>query len=247
MHADAATIERETGIALERYAEISAKLRKNGADATLSQSGIEPERWQRADAAWTAFIDGETARGNHAPAIAFAAAYRKTRAELAAAARPPTAHTRVPAVNVVHAPGAPAGVDTTSTEIAALDDALPFGKSPDLDFLVALAAPMSRASPATGATVECRALSDDEVAEHPSFVGESRKELTLEQYASLYAELEHAPQASAGTLQKYGLGGAEAFAAEQRSWSARFDAEPGDRARFDDLVGLYRRYLQFLR
>lgn len=69
-----------------------------------------------------------------------------------------------------------------------------------------------------------------------------RARLTLEQFASLWAELAVRPQVRAEVLKRYGVN-EQALPEIQRAWQSQFQHSPEDRARFEHLVAQYRAWL----
>ena len=67
--------------------------------------------------------------------------------------------------------------------------------------------------------------------------------LTVEQYASLTAELTVSPERSAEIRARYQIGADDAFQALARSFTARFSADPDLYARFGALSAQYRAWL----
>ncbi|MFT3767296.1 MAG: hypothetical protein QM820_17495 [Minicystis sp.] len=67
--------------------------------------------------------------------------------------------------------------------------------------------------------------------------------LTLEQYASLSAEISHAPEHVALIRARYFIASDDALRALQRTWQARFAADPALEARFHALLAQYRAWL----
>ncbi len=68
-------------------------------------------------------------------------------------------------------------------------------------------------------------------------------ELTLEQYASLRAELAVRPETAQDTLQRYRLSPTAANRLDER-WSKRLVAEPPLQSRYDELISHYKGWLQ---
>jgi hypothetical protein len=71
-------------------------------------------------------------------------------------------------------------------------------------------------------------------------------DFTLERYASLCVELEMAPERSAATLQRYGIG-AERKKLLDAHWAARLRAEPASQAAFQEAKAVYLRWLRSTR
>ena len=71
---------------------------------------------------------------------------------------------------------------------------------------------------------------------------ELRNKLTIEQYASLCAELLAAPSRRAQTLQRYGADD-NTFDMLEQIWNERFDEDPNLRARYEQLHASYRDWL----
>jgi hypothetical protein len=68
--------------------------------------------------------------------------------------------------------------------------------------------------------------------------------LTLEQYASLSAQLSLAPERADHVLARWGIGDCRARRQLEKSWRSRFRTEVGLRDRFDELVAAYRDWLR---
>lgn len=69
-----------------------------------------------------------------------------------------------------------------------------------------------------------------------------RERFTLEQYASLCAELAVFPDRRAHTLERYGIG-EEAYARLAKAWKGDLNDSPQDKQKFDSLVAHYRNWL----
>jgi hypothetical protein len=66
---------------------------------------------------------------------------------------------------------------------------------------------------------------------------------TLEQFASLHAELAARPAAESEILTRHGVAGEAAMAALHQHWERRLQADPSLRARFEELLARYRQWL----
>ena len=66
---------------------------------------------------------------------------------------------------------------------------------------------------------------------------------TLEQFASLRAELAARPAAEGEILTRYGLAGEAALVALERRWELRLQADPSMRKSFEELWARYRQWL----
>jgi hypothetical protein len=69
-------------------------------------------------------------------------------------------------------------------------------------------------------------------------------ELTLEQYASMCAEIQVAPGEAAAIHARYGAADEAAASGLRQGHESRFAADPSERARFDALVAQYVTALQ---
>ena len=71
-----------------------------------------------------------------------------------------------------------------------------------------------------------------------------KTELTIEQYASLRAELDRGGAAvRVGTLARYGVAGEDAFVALKRKWSQQFQKQPTDYGKFRAAYDAYSQWL----
>ena len=115
-----------------------------------------------------------------------------------------------------------AAIDQTTTDLRALGPVVPFGAAgaePTPQFAAELRAAAPSASSA--------------VASAPA----STAPLTLEQYASLRAELATAPARKAEILVRYRLLDAAALERLEAAWEEQFASTPDARRRFEGLVG----------
>jgi hypothetical protein len=141
-------------------------------------------------------------------------------------------------------------IDKTSFAVPVARAApLPFGAVPSREFVAAMSAPaepkLRDEAGETAFTPVSReagpALPFQETAESvPPNVGA----FTLEQYASLAAELAVDTTGRAQTLTRYGLGGEDDLRELHRVWGKRFKQQPDLRATW---VGLVSRYGEWLR
>jgi hypothetical protein len=146
-------------------------------------------------------------------------------------------------------------VDSTCDALPSLREAvLPFGDKPSADFVAAMSAPASRNDP-SGETVMVPAIREAPAARPLPFAEQTPPRLTpaasptkpaptltLQQYASLSAELSVAPE-SAATLSRYGIPDAAARRELDRTWAARFTSEPDLRRQWETLFNQYRAWL----
>jgi hypothetical protein len=77
----------------------------------------------------------------------------------------------------------------------------------------------------------------------PPAAATAPRELTLEQYASLSAELSISPERVGAILAKYGVPGVDGRRALDRAWEARFSTNPELQQRWQALQAQYRRWL----
>jgi hypothetical protein len=145
------------------------------------------------------------------------------------------------------APGASAVDQTSHLEALRLDDPLPFAKD-------AVRPPIPAAEEAprvgTGDTQEVPAILADKDATLPfvnAFAAELRaslrQQLTLEQYASLEAELEHAPAERAATLERFGVADERTYQLLRDAWHNHLDGAPFEMRRWNELRLHYRQWL----
>src|SRR5262249_45974384 len=77
----------------------------------------------------------------------------------------------------------------------------------------------------------------------PSVPPASPRELTIEQYASLSAELSLSPEQAPAILAKYGIPSVEERRALDRAWGVRFAADSELQNRWQALQAHYRQWL----
>jgi hypothetical protein len=175
--------------------------------------------------------------------------------EALAAPSPPTPGVPMPAApKPVVTYAAPRLMDSTLPGMPApvLDDAIPFAGSraappSALDELPPVApGDLDRTDPlGQQALVVDTPFAPSSEQSPPSSAPLSRpRELTLEQYASLQAELRVSPERGEAVYARYGLGDAAVRRATEESWSARLGGDPRLRGRWDELVA---HYIQWLR
>ncbi len=138
-------------------------------------------------------------------------------------------------------------VDATSADTPALTgEALPFGTLHSPEFAAALARGAAALAPAgVGETGAMPAVLVDMNATLPfgSPAVASDPKLTLEQYASLCAELSIYPQRVASIRSRYGFRGGDDQLDEDNAWSTRLAADPASAREWQRLVRHYHAWL----
>jgi hypothetical protein len=251
-------------VTLEKYAETKALLRHFGGarhGAVLAAVHIGEGEWREAEAHWRAAIDGELGRGVSAGAEAFDDVFQRARTSLAA--RPPELEALVrlgfgfaeaPPASPLPAPPPPAALaepprvayapsrslDSTLPAMPALkvDDAVPFAgrRAPPPSVLEELP-PVSPGDLDRTDPLGARVLIED-------VPFQAAPELTLEQFASLEAELRTAPESGEQVFARYGLADAAERSAALATWGARLAQDPELQRRAEALVTHYLEWLQ---
>ena len=202
----------------------------------------EPARWSHIEEAWALVRDD--ARRLPEPPLADAPAARR-----APAATPPAPSRPVPAAD------RPSVDETAPVDISKLvpaDRILPYRAATEPSPLVRPApsappAPRTPASSPGGDVDETMAIAPLRYPPVALPFGEPKRSgtpiLTVEQYASLRAELAARTAPHAELLERYGLPDEEALRAVERHWEQRLRDAPAVRARFDQLLAHYRTWL----
>jgi hypothetical protein len=234
--------------ALERYRDQRAGDRKLDIEqlrrardvldaVAFAIAASEPARWTHVEQAWAALRD-DARRLPRLPLADAPAAKHAPRAE------PPAPVPSVPAVD-----------ETAPVDISKLVPAeriLPYRAAAEPSPPVRPAPsppPAPRPRPSTPASDVDGTMAMTPLENAPAalpFAGPQRAgtpTLTVEQYASLRAELEARCTPHALLLGRYDLPDEEAFRAVERHWQQRLQDAPAVRARFDQLLAHYRQWL----
>ncbi len=199
----------------------------------------------------SAWVSGPPARGV-APSAPTAPAAPPEGATAPPFAPPPAAPALVPSA----APHLPVGKVETMDEVvpASARNPLPFQQGPaqlSSDAARALSDEANADNPNLGATVGVDQISP--LAGLLPFAKSNTREsaspppapsLTLEQYASLCAQCAEMPRDTYRIHREFGLVDLAARAQLDKSFAARFDAEPAQRNKFDELVAHYREWFR---
>jgi hypothetical protein len=140
-------------------------------------------------------------------------------------------------------------VDATAfLDVVIFDEPLPFTDEPSPEFVQALGRGVEASIDDAGMTGFITGLNFDD---DPLPFGDNKKaelteqlesRLTLEQYASLCAELTCRPHDRRATLERYGIG--EHVEALNEVWATRFERAPADKLRWEQLTAQYRAWLE---
>jgi hypothetical protein len=262
--------DRDSGdeLSLGAYAEVLAHIAHFKTDDpadVLARLGIGAETWKHGDGLWLGRMQNELQNGETSASEEFARFFatakrrleteRPTLAEIGAL---PTALASTDAGGASDvdrgqlAPSATRPFEGSADETAFMPaltptNPLPFAKARQA------APPMTAVESDTrtaGSTQEVPAILADRDATLP-FVNSAsatlwealRNQLTLEQYASLRAELENGASPRAATLQRYGLD-ERGYELLVDAWRAHFDAHPAADARWRQLVAEFRVWLE---
>jgi len=247
-----------------RYGEVLAHLvHYEPADhpEVLARLGIAAGDWTAAQSHWTARLADEMRRGELGQATRFGQAFEQHKGRLAEA-RPPleSLGPLPPSAGEGAVGGEPAAdgsaaaasnVDETVLGVpVVLSEPLPFRHEPAelAQARLAAQAVVLEPSDATGETQEVSAvlasrpvLPFSPVAALPTATaGQGFPDFTVEQYASLRAEICEQPERTDAILDRYGVHGAAELMALEGEWNRRRTAEPATAARLDELVQSYR-------
>ena len=236
-------------IPLEKWAALLAHHQHFGPGnegEVLSRLGVSDDAFLAASLEWSGELGRAAGQGKSEIVASFAAALKQTKERLAR---------NKPSIESLGAiaPKQEWRVDATSADAVALseDDVLPFGEQPSAPFRAALASGAAGLPAAdVGETGVVPALLVD-VNETLPFglpavddqaAGAATK-LSLEQYASLCAELAVYPQRGDSIRQRYGFRNSEEQVKEDRAWSTQL---AGDAARTREWQALVRHYQTWL-
>ncbi len=235
-------------LSLARYAEIRALLRHEGDDAkerVLSRLKLSPEQWAAIDAHWSKAIETDMANERGELVMAFAERFSETQARLKqgnAELPEPEAPTPMKNPPVVGAPkelSMTSGVDFQRM----FSTILPFDPNAKPESLPL--PPVQKAPPALTGTADLNI--HDIVSSILPFdkdkQADSTLELTLEQYASLSAELAIHPENKAEVRARYFVSSDEALSRLDTLWKHRFAGDPSLASRWRQLYDEYHRWL----
>jgi hypothetical protein len=262
--------EVREGLTVKRYAEVSAHLRHHAREApevVLGRLGLTPDAWAAASSAWTQAIDDDVESGDGALVVAYAAAFAETRRRLEAGEASVDEPPRGPPPEPPEPPP-PAPADVEPPEPGSPEDPLNETLDAPLHRVKGPALPFTPGVPSIGekppdamprvnrapkaltgtADLNLRVIA---AAVLPFGQGASRKpaspaavpSLTLEQYATLSAELSLAPERAAHIRARYLVTSDEAFRALNQQWQERLSADPALSRRFAALREHYRNWL----
>jgi hypothetical protein len=130
-----------------------------------------------------------------------------------------------------------------------VEEALPFGDDSRSDPRAELAKNVAHGTKLGGMTGEVPAILSDGNETLPfldvsqlNIDDDIRDTLTIEQYASLCAELTSNPTRRQHTFERYGID-EESLAKLREAWDQHFTTSPKDKQRFDELFMRYRTWL----
>lgn len=245
----------EVPLDFDAWADLSAKLLQRDRDSRLDileEREIGTDTWTACEKHWTLYLAAELSAGRMDQARAYglkcAAELERRSAEAAAApATPPTAA------------GAPEHLSETAkaTEMplpGGGGKVLPFQSTPSAEFLASLAAPRSPRphDPTAGLTEPLGTLLLSDLKNTLPF-GKRKAQaapdavswprLTLQQYASLCAELSVAAQDETEILRRYHITGVAARKAVDREWQDRLATHADTQAEWQRLYSEFRDWL----
>jgi hypothetical protein len=213
-------------------------------EEVLHRLGVPSISWHEASTRFAALVHAEAAAGAGAPLCrAYADAFCEVARRLARE-RPD-----IRALSPLQPPWPERDdADTTSDAVLVIGEpVLPFQRGSAADALARLPPAAAYAAPDSGgATIEMMAVPAAALPfrASPSLLGEPAVLLTVEQYASLCAELTIAPAQIVSTLRAYGVHDERALERMNAAYARRFCNHPDERARWSDLYG---RYVEWLR
>jgi hypothetical protein len=200
-------------------------------------AGAEPARWTHVEQAWTALRGDARRLPKLPPADASAARH-------APGAEAPAQVSAGPAVDET------APVDIS--KVVPAERILPYRAAAEPSPLVRAAPsppPAPRSRPSTPGSDVDQTMAMAPLGEAPAALPFAEPQrvgtpsLTVEQYASLRAELAARSAPHAELLARYDLADEEALRAVERHWEQRLRDAPAVRARFDQLLTHYRQWL----
>jgi hypothetical protein len=213
-------------------------------------SADEPERWTRLEQAWRLLRDDAhrlpRPLDDNRPSAPRTAEDRRAAASPPERAAPPDANDRPHPSHPFEQGALPASdLDETAAmaPLAAIAAPLPFrGRAA----IPPPAAPPCPEQPGSDLDETAAVAPLGEIGPALPFAGSRSAAIptfTLEQFASLRAELAARPAAESEILTRYGLAGEAALIALQQRWELRLQADPSMRKSFEELLARYRQWL----
>ena len=254
-------------LSLESYADVMAHITHFGGERSAEireRLEIAERMWAKSDAHWLAALSADADSEGKELVLAFGTRFVASSDTLERES--PTIESLAPLLPSAGSarPAEFVSVDETALGVfAAIDASLPFGEEPSPEFVLALsnsiaADPVAKreAEDLIGMTSFLPALPSDDgptlpfgAVAAPDLDETPPPELTLEQFASLAAELARAGTKDASgaeaecVLARYGLTGRQ-YESLRQTWERRFEQHPQERRHYHQLLTQYATWLE---
>jgi hypothetical protein len=262
---------RDGTVNVERVGAVDSDLRTAGGErrgAVLTRHGFDEASYLTAKEAAKSLVDEGLARGDSCYVVAYASAFRRAKAAASPSVSPAEASASAPGVASI-APPVPVNVPTYLAPERVVRKRPPASGDPLDGTVEVINGAMPRSLPFVRITEETSQVTDatrEEPAPRPRDglggtrdvddryasrevlpflgVGGSRDELTLEQYASLCAELAtFGKEKQMERALPYGVTDDIALVTLHGRWRARFEVDPDLHRKFTELRDAYRAWL----
>lgn len=193
--------------------------------------------WAASQEHWLSTLHNSMLSTDMKDAHEFASEFASTQTQLAE--KQPTLEDIAPIVEAEVAAGDYGAVEATQLGTPAIpDDVLPFGNEPSAEYSSRLGAASVKTEAVPVGGTEAVDVGSPEAMEA------LRSRFTLEQYASLSAEMAATPQQHQFILNKYNLANDVELMRLMSAWAGYFRQYPSERDRWQQAVHTFREYLK---